>query len=145
MARQHSYAAPNFNVRSFVPVGFGVDLGVSGGTTVAVTDRAASLPKFKRRTEVSAIRMRCTAIPNAEATNLVVSFLNGTSTFATATITAASADAFVDATVVTTGDVNVFAKDVQPTVNVAGTATGASDSLGDFDIWFEVEEKFDLT
>lgn len=145
MARQHSYASPNFNVRTFIPAGFAVDLGVSGATTIAATDRAATLPKFKRRTEISAIRLRCTTIPNANATNLVVSFLNGTDTFATATVTGASADDFIDATVVTTGDVNVIAKDVQPTVSVAGTATGASDSLGDYDIWFEVEEKFDLT
>lgn len=145
MARQHSYAAPNFNVRTFIPAGFAVDFGLSGATTVAATDVAATLPKFKRRTEISAIRLRCTTIPNAAATNLVVSFLNGTSTFATATVTAATADSFIDATVVTTGDVNVIAKDVQPTVSVSGTATATNDSLGDYDVWFEVEEKFDLT
>lgn len=143
--RQHAYVAPNFNVRTLVPAGFDVDFGVSGGTTVAVTDRAETLPKFVRRTQVSAIRLRCTEIPNALATGLVASFLNGTNTFATVVLTTATADQFLDATVVTDDDVNIFAKDVQPTVNVAGTATGASDSLGDFDIWFEIEEKFDLT
>lgn len=135
-----AYPDQKFYARPLVPWGFAVDFGLSVATTVAQTDVAAQLPKVKRRTKVNAVRLRCTAIPNASATALVASFLNGTDTFGTVTLTTATADQWLDVTI-TDGNATLAA-DVQPTVSVAGTATATDDSMGDFDVWVEAQEQF---
>jgi hypothetical protein len=136
------YSDQKFYSRPLQLWGQAVDFGLSVATTVAVTDAVTQLPKFIRKSQVNAIRLRCTTIPNADATALTVSVLNGTSTMATAVITTATADQHIDATVVTTNDVNVFAADAQPTISITGTATATDDSMGDFDIWAEVQEEY---
>jgi len=121
--------------------GQAVDFGTAGGTTVSSADAVKQLPKFFRKTKVNKLRLRCTTIPNAEATALVASFLNGTDTFATVTLTTATADQSLDATVTSANA--VFDADSQPTVKITGTATASGDSLGDFDIWAETQEVYE--
>lgn len=135
-----SYPDQKYMTRPLQFWGQAVDFGLSVATTVARTDAVAQLPKFIRKSQVNAIRLRCTTIPNAAATALKLSFLNGTDTFGTAVITTATADQVIDVTIDT--DYNVFAADGQPTVSISGTATATNDSVGDFDIWAEVQEEF---
>ena len=120
--------------------GQAVDFGTAPATAVAVTDAVKQLPKVFRKTKVNKIRLRCTTIPNAAATALKVSFLNGTSTFGTAVVTTATVDQSIDATITEANA--VLDADSQPTVSISGTATASGDSLGDFDIWAETQEVF---
>lgn len=137
------YTDPTYNVVSYIPVGFNIDLGISGGTNVFGLQRIPTLPKFSRRTKVSAVRFRCASPPNSELTNLTARFYNRGSRFATVTLTGASTDDIIDAIISEDSAQNVFQSETQPEVYITGTATGASDSLGSFDIWFEFEEKYD--
>jgi len=137
------YSDQKFYTRREIPVAFAQNLGTSTGAGTAsntLSDVLATLPKFTRRTKVLAIRLRCTTIPNAASTAEILQFKNGTSTFATVTVTTASADQFLDATMVETNGVDTFSASVQPTVDVTGTATASGAALGAFDVWFEVQE-----
>lgn len=136
-----TYSDQKYYSRVFVPAGFAVDFGTATATVDASTDVAATLPKFKRRTQINAVRLRCTTIPNANSTVLLANFVNGTNTFGTAVITTAAADGFVDG-VITSAANAIFAADGQPKVNMAGTHTASGVDQGDFDIWFEVQELF---
>jgi hypothetical protein len=133
-----AYSDQKFYTRQYGAVAFAADLGTATGATINKAD-AAQLPKFKRRTEITAIRLRCTTIPNAAATSLKLSFLNGTNTFGTAIVTTATADQWVDGVITSAANAKIAA-DGEPTVTVTGTATASGDSLGDFDIYFERNE-----
>ena len=136
-----AYPDQKYYARPLQLWGSAVDMGLSVATTVARTDAAVGIPKLIRKSQVNAIRLRVDTIPNASATALVASFVNGTDTFGTVTLTTATADEFLDVTITSTANA-VIAADVQVTVNIAGTATATDDVLGDYDIWAEVQEEF---
>jgi hypothetical protein len=107
--------------------------------SVAAT-AVAALPKTFRRTAIGKVRLRCSVIPNAASTALVASFLNGTSTFATVTLTTATAGQWLDGTV--TAANSTLAADVAPTITLAGTATASAAANGSWDIYFENQELY---
>lgn len=139
------YADQKFYSRKFMPVGFNVDYGTGTGTgsdDYTMSDVHAPIPKFERRSKVSAFRFRCTTAPEADATSLVAAVKSGTNTFGTAVLTTATADQIVDG-VITSAANSVVGTDVQPTIDLVVTSTGTDDALGDYDVWFEVQELFD--
>lgn len=137
------YTNPTLNNTFYIPVGFNIDLGTSDGTTIIGLERIPTLPKFKRRTKVNAVRFRCTSAPNSELTNLTARFYNQSIGFATVALSGASVDDIIDG-VITAGETrSIFELETRPVVHITGTATGASDSLGSFDVWFELEELYD--
>ena len=96
----------------------------------------AILPKFIRRVEVKAIRVRCTVIPDAGSTAVKLHFLNGTSTFGVVTLTTATAGQWIDGTV--TASNAIIAANDQPTCKTTGTATASADAMGTYEITFEL-------
>ena len=112
----------------------------SSATGLNLTPTGAVLPKFFRRTAVTGVRARCTVSANAAATAYKLNLLNGTSTFATVTLTTATASGVYDGTV--TASNATFAADGQPTFNITGTSTASGDAAGTFEITFETQELY---
>ena len=134
------YSDQKFHSRPLQLWAQAVDVGLSVATTVAETDVAKSLPKLIRKSQINALRFRCDTIPNASATVLSMSALNGTDTIGAITITTATADQHFDMTISTAN--NVMAADGQVTISITGTATATDDDLGNWDIWAEIQEEF---
>jgi hypothetical protein len=137
-----SYSDPQYAARPFARVVQAVDFGTStaSSATGANTTPTVYLPKFFRRTQVNNVRMTVTTIPDAGSTALVASFKNGTSTFATVTLTTATLNEVLDGTL--TAANAIFAADGQPTVVVTGTATASGDAQGAYHVDFELQELF---
>jgi hypothetical protein len=98
------------------------------------------LPKFFKAEKFTSINARCTVIPNAASTALVANFLNGTNTFATITLTTATAGQVVSGVV--TESNATFAAAGQPTVNLNGTATASAAAQGSWEIFAETKEAY---
>lgn len=134
-----AYSDSKFYTRVLVPVRFAATstlTATASGHVVTNTDQV-ELPKFIRRTKISAVRVKPTTAPVASTVKLA--FLNGTNTFAVATLGAAGTS--VDATV--TDSNATLAADTEPTVTVIGTGTAsAAQVAGVFDIYFEQMEQF---
>ena len=137
-----SYSDGKFQARVMNLVSPSTSWGTSTASSATGhnTTGVVVLPKFIRATEVGAIRMRCTVIPDAGSTAVKANFLNGTNTFGVVTLTTATAQAQLDG-VMTAANAS-FAADGQPTVNLVGTATATADASGSWEIWFENKENF---
>lgn len=109
----------------------------SGANTLTSQGR---LPRFPRRTQVNTVRVEVITAPAANLTNVVLAFLNGTNTFATATVGTNTAGTSVTGTVNVA--YNVLAADVKPTITVVGTATASGQNYGAYDVYFETQELF---
>lgn len=110
--------------------------GAVGHDTTAVI----GLPKYFKATKITDIKMRCTVIPNAASTTVKANFLNGTNTFATVTLTTATAGQVLDATM--TASNGSFAADAGPTVNLVGTSTASAAASGSWEVFAETQELF---
>jgi len=137
-----SYSDSKYASRSVVRVAEAQSFGTAtaSSATGANITPVLYLPKFFRRTKVGGVRMTVTTIPDAGSTALVASFLNGTSTFATVTLTTATLNQVLDGAVTVANA--TFAADVQPSVVVTGTATASADAQGSYHIDFELQELF---
>jgi hypothetical protein len=137
------YSDAKFQSRALIPVKFAASLGTATGAGTASNSLALSttyLPKFTRRTQVNKVRVIVTTIPDAAATAVTMTFKNGTSTFATVTLTTATAGQVLDGSV--TAANAVFAADGQPTIGLIGTFTASGAAAGAYDIFFEEQELF---
>jgi hypothetical protein len=139
-----AFSDQKFITRVLVPAGFNVTstATITASGHVVTNTAAYRLPKFLRRTKISAIRAKVVTAPNAGATSTRMVFLNGTSTFAVVTVSTNTAGVSVDATMT---DANAtFAADVEPTVNVlsTGTASSAAVTQGNYDLYFEQAEQY---
>jgi len=136
------YENDMYDARAMVKVACAASFGTTtaSSTIGANTTPTVYLPKFFRRTKISALRMVVTTIPDSGSTALKASFLNGTSTFATVTLTTATAGQVLDGTI--TAAAAVLAADGQPTIVVTGTSTASADAQGSYDIYFEQQELF---
>lgn len=99
-----------------------------------------SLPKFFRQTDIRSIRIYVTTVPATNLTNVNFIFLNGTNTFATATIGTNTAGSIVDATV--TAGSNTFTLGGQPVLLLQGTSTASGMNYGTYDVDFEQREVY---
>jgi hypothetical protein len=143
-----SYSDPKYYARSMQPAAFALSFGTATAAGTASNTlsaaEAGALPKFKRKTSISAIRMRCTTIPNASATAVIAQFKNGTSVFGTVVLTTATASSGgqqLDG-VITSAANAVLAADTRPTVDITGTFTASAGAVGAYDIWFETQEQY---
>ena len=137
------YSDQKFQTRVWVPVKLAFSLGTttaSGTAAIASGYTAPVLPQFDRRTQVNKVKMTVTTIPNAASTALKGSFLSGTNTFATVTLTTATAGQVLDGTMTLANAIH--AADVAPTFVLEGTATASGSANGAYDIYFEQQELF---
>lgn len=96
------YSDQKFYTRNFEDVVLGSAVGTitaSGSNSLVGVLR---LPKFLRRTAINKIRVYVATAPAANLTVTKLAFLNGTNTFAVATIGTNTAGVSVDATVIAT-------------------------------------------
>lgn len=124
-------------------IDYGVfDLGTataSGTASNSLTQTAANmLPSYTRRTQINNVQVECIVAPNASATALVLSFLNGTNTFAAVTLTTATASQILSATM--TAANAIFAVNGQATEGLIGTFTASGGTAGKYRIQFEEQE-----
>ncbi len=145
------YADQMFYSRSLVPVAANSTalLTNAGATNVGavyppVVAGNLQLPTFIRRTAITGVQVSCTVIPAAGLTGEVISFLNGTNTFASAVFNAGTANATAGqlATVTLTTANATFAAGGAPTGTVVCTLTGTGSSYGAFSVWFEQQELY---
>lgn len=136
------YSDQKYYARPLISVLMGQSMGTSTGAGTASNSLAqpagAPLPSFTNRTKINAVTVIPTVAPNANATALVMSFLNGTSTFATVTLTTATAGQVL--TGVMTPANAVFAAAGQPTFNLIGTFTASGGTAGAYTVLFEQQE-----
>ena len=139
-----SYTDQKYYVRPLTLVGdnrsFGTATasGAAGFTLSTLTE----LPKFIKRTQVNQVRLKVRTAPNAAATGLVVTMLNGAGTYGTAVLTTATAGQTVDFTI-TTASNGTFAAAAQPTLSLVGTSTASGGTAGAYDIFYESREMYD--
>lgn len=136
------YSDQRYYALKKVPLGFATSFGTataSSATGHTLSDVAAFSNKFIKRTKVNNIRLRCTTIPNAASTAVVVNAMNGTNTLATVTVTTATADQFLDFTM-GTGTFGTFTADSELKFNMTGTATASGAANGAYDILVEEQE-----
>jgi hypothetical protein len=135
------YSDQKYFSRPQVDIGV-FDLGTSTGAGTAsnsLTQTAANmLPAFTRRTQINNIEVEVIVAPNAAATALVLSFLNGTNTFGAVTLTTATASQILSG--VMTAANAIFAIGGQPTEGLIGTFTASGGTAGKYRIQFEEQE-----
>lgn len=137
-----SYSDQKYYARTPVKIVDGLDLGTStaSGANELTISTNEILPVF-RRTQVVGLKARVDAIPVATFTGVNVVVLNGTSTLGTIDITAGTAGQWISGSV--TAANAVIASGSAATLKVVGTATASGGSVGDVDLWFELQEAFE--
>ena len=99
-ADQKFYSRP---LEALLVAGTGTATGTTTGTAATANPNAfPRVPAFIRRTQINRIRVVVSAAQSANFTGSRYAFLNGTNTFAVATIGTAAANTTVDATVIAT-------------------------------------------
>ena len=147
-ADQKYYArplVPAFSAGTASATGTGTNIGVAYPPAVAVGQFPA--PTFIRRTAINGGQVVCTVAPAAGFTGGVLSLLNGTNTFATATFSGGTANATVGALTslnITTAN-STFAAAGAVTGTLVGTCTSAGVLAGAFAVSFEQQELPDTT
>ena len=136
------YSDQKFYNRPFSRVIFSASAGTSSEAgTAANTLTPYKFPKFNRRTRINKIRVLINTAPVANYTVVVARFLNGTSTFATATIGTNTAGVVVESADLSSNlTTAVFAADGQPTMELFGTATASGIAAGTYSIDWETQE-----
>ena len=135
------YADSQFNTPVLVPVvGLATYTAVGTGTALASALTIVNFPPFIRRTKVANVQVLVVTAPNAGATGLVINFLNGTSTFAVATIGTLTAGQVASASITTAN--TTFAAAGQATGTAVSTATTAGVAGGVYAIWFDQQELY---
>jgi hypothetical protein len=123
-------------------VGTGTNIGVA--YPPAVTVGLFPPPTFIKRTAITNGQVYCTVAPVGGATGAVLSLLNGTNTFATATYNAGTANATVGQVtplVINTAN-NTFAAGAAVTGTLVGTVTSAGTGAGAYAVSFEQQELY---
>lgn len=133
---QKYYARPLLLVGDNRSFGTATASGAAGFTLSTVTE----LPKYIYRNTINNIRLKVRTAPNAAATGLVAYVLNGTNTYASITLTTATAGASLDFAVINS-TYGTFTAGAQPTINLVGTSTASGGTAGAYDVFFEVQER----
>ena len=119
-----------------------VDSNVATGTFTAgaacTLAAAFAIPRFEKRTKVTTVKVVTKTASKAGSTGPVtLNFLNGTNTFAVATVGTGAAGTEV---VVAATANNTFTASGSATVTVLGTATASADTFGAYEVFFENTE-----
>ena len=138
------YSDQKFYARPLIDLGafdFGTSTGVGTASNTIAQTASQMLPAFARRTKIGNIQLVCEVAPNASATVLTLSFLNGTNTFGTAVLTTATASQVISG-VITSAANAVFSANGEPTMGLIGTFTASGGTAGKYVISFEQQEQF---
>lgn len=108
--------------------------------TAADLKTDAQLSAFQRKTVVTAGKLVSNIAVPANWTGLTLIGLNGTNTFATATMTGTAAQA---QSLTITAANSTFTAGAIPTLVCNGTSTASGQSLGTNVVWFETQELYD--
>ena len=138
-----AYTDQKFYTRQFVNVKPTTSWGTATASGAGGHDltNVVELPKFIRRSAITAVRLKVTTIPNAASTALLATLLNGTSVIGTAVLTTAALAGTVDF-VITTAANGTLAADTEPTINLTGTSTASAAAAGAYDTFIEFNELF---
>lgn len=136
-----SYSDQKFYTNQFVNVANARSFGTAtaSSTTGAVLSDVVELPKFIKRSVITACRLKVTTIPNAASTALIATLLNGTNAIGTAVLTTAALGATVDFTITTASNGTLTAA-TEPTISLVGTATASAAANGAYDVFFQFNE-----
>ena len=143
------YADQMFYARPLVPAfsggtasatGTGTNIGVAYPPAVAVGQFPA--PTFVRRTAVTNGQVVVTVAPAGGFTGGLLSLLNGTNTFATATFGTAGGTVGQVAALTITAANSTFAAGAAVTGTLVGTCTSAGVLAGAFAVSFEQQELY---
>jgi hypothetical protein len=138
-----SYSDQKFYTRSQHLVASALSFGTataSGAAGHTFSDLAPRVPKFKRRTKITAVKFAVSTIPDVDSSGLIAILKAGTATFGTAVLTDAALNATVEATITSEAN-SIFAADgAEPTIGLVGTSTASGAACGAYDIWFETQE-----
>ena len=136
------YSDAKYTSRQFQLVSDNTSWGTATASSATghVLSTVVELPSFKRRTAITAVRLKVRTIPNAASTALVAHLLNGTNTAGTVVLTTAALSATADFTLTTASC--TFAADGEPTISLTGTATASGAANGAYDVFFETQELF---
>jgi hypothetical protein len=138
------YSDPKYYAREIELL---ADSSISTGTYTAGSANtlatAIPLPRFERRQKVLTVKVVTKTPSKAGSTGPVtLNFLNGTATFAVATVGTGTAG--TEVVVVPTAN-NTFTASGSATVTVLGTATASGDTFGAYELFFETQELYDKT
>lgn len=140
------YADQMFYTRSYGLTFIQTATFTLAGTGTAVTNSSAgiaagSLPQFVRPlTAINKMNVGIVTAPVAGVTGGVLYGLNGTNTFATATIGTNTAGVYVTASINTA--FNTFSSASGPTFQFVGTVTSAGTGAGQYAIYTEEQEQY---
>lgn len=137
------FADQKFYTRPLIPIRFNAtSTSTATASAQVVTNTAvANLPKVIRRTEITGGNAIIVTAPNAGAATTVLALLNGTSTFATATIGTLTAGQVASFSI--TAANAVLAAGTQPTLSVVSTSTASQTvTQGNYDLYWEAVERF---
>lgn len=137
-----SYSEQKYQTRQFFTAVLAQSFGTATAASAVGCDLTIAVPvvKFKRRTQVNAVRMIPTVVVDDGSTAVKAHFLNGTDTFAVVTLTTNTVGVACDGTINTT--YNILAAGAAPTVKVTGTATASADAMGTYNIFYELQELY---
>jgi len=134
------YADAQFNTPVLVPAASTFTASLVGtGTAINVALTATLLPTFIRRTQVKNVSVTVITAPVAGVTAALINFMNGTNTFAIATVGTLTAGQVVVAAGNTNG---TFAAGASLTGTVFGTVTSAGTGAGGYAIYFDQQELY---
>lgn len=133
-----AYVDPQFNITQERLLAVSANGTATGATANSLADYAY-LPKLKRAAVISAVRVLVKVIPPATFTVPLLVFLNGTNTFAVATLATATAGEMVDATMTTAN--TTFTAGAQPALKMLGTATASAQLTGTYDVVADLKER----
>lgn len=134
------YQDPQFNSRYLTPCASTFTASLTGTATNASGLLSANFfPTFVRRSAVRNVVVTVLTAAGASQAGFI-NFMNGTSTFATATIGTLTAGQVA----IAVGNANsTFADLTAATGTIIGTATSAGTNAGGFAVWFDVQELYE--
>lgn len=138
-----SYSDGRFSARELGRFAYITGTATASGTnalTAADLKTDAQEPTFKRRTAITGGRLVANIATPSNWTALKLIQKNGTSTFASNTVTTNTAAQVAD--VVVTLASATFAADSGPTLVLDGTSTASGQSVGTLVLWYETQELF---
>ena len=118
-------------------IAFGSATGAGTASNSLAAPAATYLPSFYRRTVINKLSTICLTAPNAAATAVTLTILNGTNTAGSVVVTTATAGQVIQGVVTAN---NTFTALGEPTMALIGTWTASGGTSGTWDLYFETQE-----
>jgi hypothetical protein len=135
------YSDQKFQSRPLVNAGTITGTATASGTNSPTgTDLNVAPPQFIRKTVINSVNVECAKAVPANFTSLKFILKNGTNTAGSVTVGTGTAGQVFAASL--TAGSNTYAAGAGPTFVLDGTSTASGQSLGTFNVFFEVQELF---